>query len=133
MQVVDKISRTDVASPPRAMTNAAQSRIFRVPELLRPLSPASRTFGFAPTIDGRLRIVKPFTVELEEIEEGGFVARIDEIDEFGIGPSSGDALHDLGKTLAELYFSLREQSPRLSPDLQSVLKALSQHIEFRHL
>lgn len=95
----------------------------------RVIVPASplREVQFAPTIDRRFRIIKPFKVVLEK-HEGGVVARIDEIGEFGYGPNSGDALYDLGKTVAELYLSLRADRARLSADLRSVLKILEEHI-----
>ncbi len=82
---------------------------------------------FAPTIDRRVKIIKPFRVALEKHEER-FVARIDEIGEFGYGSNSGDALYDLGKTISELYMSLRADRERLSRDLRSVLGILEEHI-----
>ena len=83
---------------------------------------------FAPSIDGRLSIKTPFDVILEKTPAGQ-IARIGSIGEFGIGESTGDALFDLGRTVAELYFSLAEHRDHLSSDLQSIFGILQEHIE----
>jgi len=83
---------------------------------------------FAFNVDHRLRIKRPFAVAIEEAD-GTVIARIDEINEFGCGSSTGEALEDLGKTLSELYFSLQAARDRLSPDLSSAWERLSEHIE----
>ena len=82
---------------------------------------------FAPTIDARLKIDRPFTVR---IERSGDVtsAYAAEIEEFGQGRDSGEALYDLGKTIAELYFSLEQQAGVLGPDLQALQAKLQHHI-----
>jgi len=85
---------------------------------------------FAPSIDARLKITEPFVVKVER-HEGVVTARIEEIDEFGYGSNSGEALYDLGQTLAELYFSLWDNAGRLSPDLHSVGLKLNAHIQLR--
>jgi hypothetical protein len=112
------VVHADAPTPPR-----------EAPELLRRSTVAEKLL-FAPTIDGRLKITKPFEVTVER--SGGTVtAHVEEIDEFGYGSDSGEALYDLGKTLSELYFSLKEDADRLSPDLHSVWLKLNEHIQPR--
>lgn len=86
---------------------------------------------FAPAIDGRLKIHTPFHVHIVSSGEG-VSAHAAEIGEFGHGNHRGEALDDLGKTIAELYFSLTSERERLSPDLAGVLKALEGHIAQVH-
>jgi len=110
--------RVDADVPPR-----------EPPELLKRNTTAEKVL-FAPNIDGRLKIMEPFVVRVEW-REGLVTARIEDIDEFGYGCNSGEALYDLGKTLAELYLFLRENADRLSPDLHSIWLKLSEHIQLR--
>ncbi len=83
--------------------------------------------AYAPRIGSRLRVVRPFDVVLSE-EEGTVVAAIPEITEFGYGSNFSEALEDLGKTLAELYFSINDAADRLSDDLLHVRALLNNHI-----
>jgi hypothetical protein len=110
--------RFDAPTPPPA-----------TPELLKRKTTAESLL-FAPSIDPRLKITKPFVVRVERHDEA-VAACVEEIQEFGYGPDSGEALHDLGETLAELYFSLRDNADRLSPDLHSVWLKLNEHIQLR--
>jgi hypothetical protein len=110
--------RVDAHVPPRES-----------PELLK-RDPVAEEILFAPNIDGRLRITEPFVVAVER-REGVVTARIEDIGEFGYGSSSGEALYDLGKTLAELYFSLRDSADHLSDDLRAVWLELNEHIQPR--
>jgi len=110
--------RVDALEPPREW-----------PELLKHSTTAEKLL-FAPAIDGRLKIVQPFVVSVEG-HEGVVTAYVAEIDEFGYGSNSGEALYDLGKTLSELYFSLKHNADRLSPDLSAVWRKLNEHIQPR--
>ena len=83
---------------------------------------------FAPRIDPRLKITKPFDVVIEKTTRG-VAARVDEITEFGYGSNRSEAVDDLGRTLAELYFFLRADVDRLSADLLSVYEKLQDHVE----
>ena len=106
----------------------AGSPELRIPPLMDAGRPMPDRVLFAASLGGRLRVKKPFTVTLEK-SEGLVIARIDDITEFGYGSAVGEALHDLGKTLSELYFALQNCSDRLSSDLLSVWRKLSEHIE----
>jgi len=86
---------------------------------------------FAPAIDARLKVHTPFRVRIVSSGEG-VSAHAPEIEEFGHGPNRGEALDDLGKTIAELYFSLASERERLAPDLAGVLKSLEEHITRVH-
>ena len=101
----------------------------QAPDLLKHSTVAEKLL-FAPTIDGRLKITKPFEVTVER-SEGTVTAHVEEINEFGYGSNSSEALYDLGKTLSELYFSLKDDADRLSPDLHSVWLKLNEHIQPR--
>jgi hypothetical protein len=104
--------------------NLAQPALMHPP--LSPLNPVL----FGATLDARLRLRKPFRVQIEKSEQG-VAAYADEIGEFGYGVSIGDALHDLGKTIAELYFSLNADKDRLSADLEALRSRLDEYIEVR--
>jgi len=82
---------------------------------------------FAPSVDVRIKIRKPFLVHLAS-EGGGVSARVEEINEFGYGSNRGEALDDLGKTISELYFSLSTERDRLSDDLAGTLRILEEHV-----
>ena len=87
---------------------------------------------FAPLVDARLKVHTPFAVRI--INSGdGVSAHAAEIQEFGYGTNRGEALDDLARTIAELYFSLDSERGRLSSDLDGVLKSLEQHITRVHL
>src|SRR5947209_918701 len=90
-------------------------------------APMTRSFVFAPSIDPRLKIMKPFTVRVER-SDNTTAALAEEIEEFGYGDNTSEALHDLSKTIAELYFSLEDRAAHLGPDLQAMQAKLDQHI-----
>jgi hypothetical protein len=69
--------------------------------------------------DGRLRVREPFLVRLST-EGDHTIAEAPEADEFGFGRNPSEALADLQRALAALYFSLEEEQARLGPDLQRV-------------
>ena len=117
-KLISQVVREDPPAPPK-----------EVPELLK-RNPVAERLLFALNVDGRLKISKPFIVSVER-NEGVVTAWVEEINEFGYGSNSGEALYDLGKTLAELYFSLKDSIDRLSPDLRSVWLRLNEHIQLR--
>jgi hypothetical protein len=137
-QTISEVTPCGMPVPPVTAETCLRSALVRVdavappreaPDFLRRSTVAEKLL-FAPAIDGRLKINKPFEVTVER--SGGTVtAHVEEIDEFGYGSNSSEALYDLGKTLSELYFSLKEDADRLSPDLHSVWLKLNEHIQPR--
>lgn len=81
-------------------------------------------------LDGRLRVVDPFTLILSSTE-GHFLAEAPEVGEVGVGQTQSEALRDLQATLGELYFTLAENQSRLVPDLQEIWVALQRKIQPR--
>lgn len=92
---------------------------------------APKTIRLAAILDARLKVTKPFIVEVDRTG-AQVTARAQEIEEFGIGPHTGDALEDLGKTIAELYFTLEQRAEDLGPDLRRVRAVLHQHLHQVH-
>jgi hypothetical protein len=77
--------------------------------------------------DARLRIREPFLVRFSS-EGGHIIAEAPEADEFGFGRNPSEALADLQRALAALYFSLDEEQQRLGPDLERVWDTLRRKI-----
>lgn len=73
------------------------------------------------------RFIKPITVQLEN-RETEVVASWPEIDEFGTGTSMSSATEDLGRTVAELYRTLKNDQDNLGPDLERVWLKLQEHV-----
>lgn len=77
--------------------------------------------------DGRLRVYKPLSVIFNS-ESGSIIAEASEIDEFGYGQTMSEALADLQRAIAELYFSLESDQARLGADLRRVWEEMSTRI-----
>jgi len=77
-----------------------------------------------------LRVIEPFAVSFA-MEGENVRACAEEIDEFGFGASYSGALVDLQHAIAELYFTLEEDSERLGPDLARVWSVLQTKIRHR--
>ena len=75
-------------------------------------------------LDVRLRMREVITLVLQR-EDEFYIARYDELNEFGYGHSPIDAVQDFRRTLGELYWSLRDNQKRLGPDLASTWGLLS--------
>jgi hypothetical protein len=80
--------------------------------------------------DGRLKVYSPIMVKLTS-EGEHVVAEAIEFDEFGFGNNLSQALVDLQRAIAELYFTLEKEQGRLGPDLQRVWANLRQKITRR--
>ena len=80
--------------------------------------------------DGRLRVVQPFRVRFSG-EGSRVIAEATEVDGFGFGNNPSEALTDLQRALAGLYFSLEQEQQRLGPDLARVWKILREKISRR--
>jgi hypothetical protein len=107
-------------------SDATAERIRRVANMRERLKPKDELL-FAPMINGRLKVQKPFRVRLSGSTEG-VSACAEEIEEFGFGANRGEALDDLATTIGELYLSLRAERGRLSGHLASLLQVLEEHI-----
>jgi hypothetical protein len=80
--------------------------------------------------DCHFRVIKAIPVHLE-VRGGTVIASWRAIDEFGTGRSSSLACDDLGRTVSELYRTLKAEESRLGPDLARVWDILRRHIASR--
>ena len=80
--------------------------------------------------DPQLRIEKPIPVEVLR-KKDGVTAVWRDIGESGHGVTMSDALDDLSRTLAELFFSLSDDAAIGTADLRKVRKTLHRHIGMR--
>jgi hypothetical protein len=96
-----------------------------------PNTTASERLSYAESIDPSLRTIVPFEVCVERTEHG-YMAVVQELDEYGLGDTQAEALEDLGKTLQELYFSLERDHARLSSDLLAVWTRLQSYVQRVH-
>jgi hypothetical protein len=104
------------------------------------ISPGYAEAGFTPNIpeeiqvgvlrDGRLRVVSPIRVTVK-VEEEHFVLEAVDLNEFGYGSNLADAIVDLQRTIAELYFTLELEANRLGPDLKQIFESLNRMIQKR--
>lgn len=78
--------------------------------------------------DPRLRLVVPFTVTFQR-ENDDIVAYCEELEEFGFGKHLTEAIEDLQVTIAEAYFTLRQENKRLGSDLRKLWDSLRQKIK----
>ncbi len=85
---------------------------------------------FGAVLDRRLRVKKPIPVTISK-DESGVVVSSSELEDFGCGANISEALDDFAKTLAELYFSLKENADRLGDDLKQQFTRLRDFIEVR--
>jgi hypothetical protein len=69
--------------------------------------------------DSRLRLVEALDVAIT-VEDGQVVAEAVEINEFGWGANVSEAILDLQRAVAELYFQLEADEHRLGSGLQAM-------------
>jgi len=78
--------------------------------------------------DDRLRMKAPIEVKIEQ--EGEFyIARCDDLNEFGYGESPTEAIEDLQLVLVELYWALKAERGKLGPDIARVQKRINKLIQ----
>jgi hypothetical protein len=77
--------------------------------------------------DGRLRVLSAIKVRLS-VEGDHMIAEAFELDEFGFGANFTEAIADLQRTIAELYFTLEKEQERLGVDMQRVWNILQKKI-----
>lgn len=76
-------------------------------------------------LDTRLRMREPINVHMEQ--EGKFyLAKFDDLNEFGYGYDPIQAVQDLRNTLAELYWSLKAEQEHLGTDLANTWAKLQE-------
>ena len=92
---------------------------------------ASNSLLFGAIRDQRLILRKPIPVTITNDESGSVVVCWKGINEYGYGPNTIAALDDFGKTLTELYFSLKSERNRLGSDLNMCFKILRQYLRER--
>ncbi|OGO30066.1 MAG: hypothetical protein A2Z29_06555 [Chloroflexi bacterium RBG_16_56_11] len=77
--------------------------------------------------DVRLKVNLPIRVKFS-YENEQVIAEAEEINEFGFGTNSSEALVDLQRAISELYFTLEKEQKRLGMDLQKVWAVLQEKI-----
>jgi hypothetical protein len=73
------------------------------------------------------RVMKAIPVRLEK-QDQTVIASWQDADEFGTGSSMSAACEELGRTVAELYGSLKAENHNLGPDLMGVWRLLQEHV-----
>ena len=80
--------------------------------------------------DDRLRMTDSVEVQIEQ--EGEFyIARCDDLNEFGYGGNPTEAIEDLQLVIVELYWSLKGEEEKLGPSMAEVWKHLRELIQER--
>lgn len=80
--------------------------------------------------DNGLILLQPIPYLLSA-EDGQIIAEAAELNEFGCGDTSAEAIADLQQTILELYRALEQDQHRLGPDLQSVWEILQSKVDHR--
>lgn len=80
--------------------------------------------------DGRLMVRSPITVKFTS-EDGQVIAEAVEFDEFGFGENASEALIDLQRAIAELYFTLDGEQDHLGKDLRNAWSIIQEKIHKR--
>lgn len=81
--------------------------------------------------DERLRVREPIAVTIFRDEQGFILAEAVGMNEFGSGDTPAAAVTDLQYALADLYFILEQEQPRLGPLMQPVWSILQSKVEKR--
>lgn len=109
---------------PRRVLEGAQQ------EYLEASQATPREFIVGTLLDDRLRLRVPIRVEMEQ--EGAFyVAKCNEFSEFGYGKHPMSAVDDLRVTLAELYWTLRDEESNLARHVSQTWARLRGAVEER--
>lgn len=126
------IGQIEEEKPPKApfedeannqyLIDALQGRKYPYPKIKKP-----DNILLGALRDGRLRVVSPIKVKLT-YEGKHTIAEADEIDEFGFGENISEAIADLQRAIAELYFTLDKEQGRLGVDLQRIWGVLQEKI-----
>jgi len=82
------------------------------------------TIALGCLLDGRLRMEYAVDVILERGSSGLLIAHCQELNEFGCGCTTSEAIADLQHCIAELYFALKADSNCLGSGLTQTWKLL---------
>ena len=94
-------------------------------DIVTPTAVAHTQIQIGSLLDHRLRMLEPVTLELEQ--EGEFyVAKCDDLDEYGYGFDPISAVQDIRKTIAELYWQLKDDRDRLGSGLARTWQRLTE-------
>ncbi len=85
---------------------------------------------FGVVTDPRLRLKRPISLVISR-KRGVVIAHSEDLQEFGTGVTTADALDDFSKGLSELFFRLLDDSARLGPDLLRLKDKVSRYLEVR--
>lgn len=80
--------------------------------------------------DGRLKLLAPISVSIARADDG-ISAYSQELNEYGFGDDFQEAVADLQRAIAELYFSLKEERDKLGADLRRTWEKLNPLVEER--
>ncbi len=78
--------------------------------------------------DPRLRVIEPFIITFER-EDSNIVAYCEELEEFGFGTHLTEAIADLQATIAEAYFTFKEENKRLGSNLRKLWDSIRQKVK----
>ncbi|RKY41824.1 MAG: hypothetical protein DRP81_08080 [Candidatus Omnitrophota bacterium] len=84
-------------------------------------------FTISTLLDDRLILQMPIEVEIER-ENETYIAKCGVFEEFGYGDDPMTSVIDLQQTLAELYWTLKEEQNRLGPYLIRIWNRLQEVI-----
>ncbi len=77
--------------------------------------------------DGRIRVITPIKVNFTR-EGKHVIAEAVELDEFGFGDNTSEAIVNLQRAITELYFNLDKERSRLGIDLKRIWDILQEKI-----
>lgn len=135
VRLIEQTIRFPAPLVPERDEGGAETRVlsqaYPVPlDLLPDLAPLPRHLLLGCLLDGRLQVHSPITVNLSK-EGRNIIAEAPELNEFGFGENLSEAVADLQRAVAELFFTLEQEHARLGSDLQRVWTALQQRIRRR--
>ena len=75
------------------------------------------------------RVVEPFKIQIDVVD-GTFIVNAPEINEYGEGDTTEEAIADLQASIVELFSDLDEDRDRLGADLASIYAILARKLAF---
>ena|SRR5579864_6713315 len=117
-----------IAMPLNVGTPTSQTIQGSIPTRRLSVRPKSMRLGVIHS--PQLQLKKAISVEISR-KKDAVVANARDLQEFGCGVTMSDAIDDLSKGLAELFFRLESDQARLSKDLQKLWDKLSQYVQRR--